>query len=139
MARLNDLGVDAFKVGGSLLGSIAQRLLRRICPQCKEPCEPNAKLLATLFQDQSIPEDAIFFHGRGCKKCLGSGYAGRIPIFEVMVVSLAMADAIEKNVSASKLREIAVSEGMIELASAGVEQVLAGNTTLEEVFYKISS
>jgi type IV pilus assembly protein PilB len=139
VARLNDLGIDSFKVGGALLGSVAQRLLRKICNECREPCEPNPKLLEALSSDKPIPKDAFFFHGRGCKKCLGSGYSGRIPIYEIMVVTPAMADAIEKNVAATKLREIAVSEGMVELAAAGVEQVVAGRTTLEEVFYKISS
>ncbi|MBN1851761.1 MAG: type II/IV secretion system protein [Pirellulales bacterium] len=139
VARLTDLGVDSFKVGGALLGSIAQRLLRRICPECKEPCDANPKLLANLCKGKNIPTDSIFYHGRGCKKCLGTGYSGRIPIYEIMTVSPVMADAIEKNVSATKLREIALSQGMVELASAGMEQVLAGRTTLEEVFYKISS
>jgi len=139
VARLDDLGVDSFKIGGALLGSIAQRLLRQICSECKEPIEPNESLLRTLCKDQPMPTDAVFYRGRGCKKCVGTGYSGRIPIYEIMVVTPAMAEGIESGLPATKLRQIALADGMIELAAAGMEQVLAGRTTLEEVFYKLSS
>src|SRR4051812_11005286 len=138
IARLNDLGVDNFKIGGALLGSIAQRLLRSICPHCKEPVELNEQLLKALSKDASVPADAVFYRGRGCKKCVGTGYSGRIPIYEIMIVTPAMAEAVENGLTATKLRQIATSEGMVELAAAGMEQVLAGRTTVEEVFYKLS-
>jgi type IV pilus assembly protein PilB len=138
VSRLNDLGVDNFKIGGALLGSVAQRLLRQICPECKEPIEPNESLLKTLCKDRKPSPDAVYYRGRGCKKCLGTGYAGRIPIYEIMIVSPALAEGIENGLPHTKLRQIAISEGMVELASAGMEQVLAGRTTLEEVFYKLS-
>ncbi len=138
VARLSDLGVDGFKIGGALLGSIAQRLLRRICPACKEPARANPALVKTLSAFAEIPPDATFYHGRGCKKCLGTGYADRLPIFEVMVASNTLSDAIERGLPATKLRELAVEEGMMELGGAGVEQALAGHTTLEEVYYKTS-
>jgi type IV pilus assembly protein PilB len=70
---------------------------------------------------------------------MGTGLAGRIPIFEIMTVSPALARAIERNEPSTRLREIAVGEGMVELTAAGLEQVYAGRTTLEEVYYKISS
>ncbi len=139
VARLNDLGVDPFKIGGALLGSIAQRLLRSICPHCKEPVAPNQMLLDSLTKGRKLHEDATFFHGRGCKKCFGSGYAGRLAIFEIMAVTPPLAEAIERNMPSTKLREVAVAEGMVELATAGLNQALAGRTTIEEVFYKISS
>jgi type IV pilus assembly protein PilB len=138
IARLADLGIDRFKIGGSLLGAVAQRLLRRICAECKEPVEPNEALLTTLTKGRRIPADAVFYRGRGCKKCLGTGYSGRIPIFETLVITPAMSEAIENGVPLAKIREIALSEKMVELAPAGMEQVLAGKTTLEEVFYKLS-
>jgi type IV pilus assembly protein PilB len=139
VARLEDLGIDNFKIGGALLGSIAQRLLRRICLECKEPVEPNEAMLGIFFKDRPIPPDAVFYRGRGCKKCLGTGYSGRIPIYEIMVVTPAMAEAIESGLPVTKLRQIAVADGMVELAPAGMEQVLAGRTSLEEAFYKLSS
>jgi type IV pilus assembly protein PilB len=139
VARLDDLGVDNFKIGGALLGSIAQRLLRQICSECKEPIEPNEALLKTLCKDRKPPADAVYYRGRGCKKCLGTGYSGRLPIYEIMVVTPAMAEGIENGLPHTKLRQIALAEGMMELAAAGMEQVLNGRTTLEEVFYKLSS
>jgi type IV pilus assembly protein PilB len=138
VARLNDLGIDSFKTGGALLGSIAQRLLRSICPYCKEPVTPNEHYLRALQNNLKIASDTVYFAGRGCKKCLGTGYLGRIPIYEIMVVTPTLAQAIEKGLPTSKLREIAIQEGLVELASAGLEQVIAGRTTVEEVFYKVS-
>jgi type IV pilus assembly protein PilB len=96
-------------------------------------------LLKTLCKDQPSPANAVFYRGRGCKKCVGTGYAGRIPIYEIMVVTPAMAEGIESGLPVTKLRQIALADGMVELAAAGMEQVLAGRTTLEEVFYKLSS
>ncbi|MEM6329909.1 MAG: ATPase, T2SS/T4P/T4SS family [Planctomycetota bacterium] len=139
IARLSDLGIDGFKVGGALLGAIAQRLLRSICPECKEPVEANEALLSQLMKGKELPPDTVFYRGRGCKKCLGSGYAGRLPIYEIMTVSHAIAEAVEKGVPATKVREIACREGMVELCDAGMEQVFAGRTTVEEVFFKLSS
>jgi type IV pilus assembly protein PilB len=95
--------------------------------------------LNALSLEDSIPANSVFYHGRGCKKCLGTGYFGRIPIYEIMIVSVEIAGAIERNVSASRIKEIAISEGMVELSTAGLQQVISGRTTLEEVFYKISS
>lgn len=138
VTRLNDLGIDSFKTGGALLGSIAQRLLRSICSHCKEPVTPNEHFLGALRHNLKIPAGTVFFAGRGCKKCLGTGYLGRIPIYEVMVVTPTLAQAVEKGLPSSKLREIAIQEGLVELATAGLEQVIAGRTTIEEVFYKVS-
>ncbi len=139
VARLNDLGVDDFKIGGSLLGSIAQRLLRSICNECKQPVKMNETLWGKMMGDKKPPQDAVFFEGRGCKKCLGTGFTGRIPIYEIMVMTPELADAVEKGKPASELRKIALRQGMVELANAGLEQVYAGRTTLEEVYYKLSS
>ena len=95
------MGIDNFKIGGALLGSIAQRLLRQICRECKEPVEPNESLLQDAVQrSQACPLDAVFYRGRGCKKCLGTGYSGRIPIYEIMIVTPAMAEGIENGLPA---------------------------------------
>jgi type IV pilus assembly protein PilB len=138
VARLNDLGIDSFKTGGALLGSIAQRLLRSTCNYCKEPVTPNENYLKALCRNFEIPSDTVFFAGRGCKKCLGTGYSGRIPIYEIMLVTPTLAQAIEKGLPSSRLHEIALQEGLVELATAGLEQVIVGRTTVEEVFYKVS-
>ena len=138
IARLNDLGIDAFKIGGALLGAIAQRLLRSICPHCKEPAEPNTSLIESLLKGKKLPPNVTFYHGRGCKKCLGSGYMGRLPIFEILTITPRIADAIEHDLPTSKLKELALAEGMVDLPSAGFEQAMLGRTTVEEVYYKTS-
>jgi type IV pilus assembly protein PilB len=139
VTRLNDLGIDPFKIGGALLGSLAQRLLRAICPECKEPYEPNEKLLKTLLKDRPLPADLVFYHGRGCRKCLGSGFSGRLPIYEILTITPPLVEAIERGSPSTHLRKLALEQGMIELAEAGLEQAFAGRTTIEEVFYKVSS
>jgi type IV pilus assembly protein PilB len=138
VARLSDLGVDNFKIAGSLLGSVAQRLLRCVCENCKRAVPANEKLLNAIDPDGTVDRSAKFFKGEGCKKCLGSGFAGRIPIFEIMPVTPEITVAIEAGVPSSKLHQLAVQAGMVELPRAGLEQALAGRTSIEEVYFKTS-
>lgn len=136
--RLNDLGIDSFKIGGSLLGSIAQRLVRGICPDCKVLDEPSKNLIDKTFGQSGLSLDVPLFRGEGCDRCLGSGYQGRLPIHEVMVVTPRLAEAIESGLPHTKLREVALDEGMTDLVHSGLQHVLAGRTTLEEVYFKTS-
>ncbi len=136
--RLSDLGVDRFKIAGSLLGSIAQRLLRCVCENCKRPVALNENLLDSLDPEWTISRSAQFYRGVGCKKCLGTGFAGRIPVFEIMPITPEITAGIEAGVSNSKLQELANQAGMVELSRAGLEQALAGRTSLEEVYFKTS-
>jgi len=138
--RLNDLGLDYFKIAGALLGVIAQRLLRGICPHCKTPAKSNGRMLDSLLEnsEHSIPTDAVFYEGAGCKKCMNSGFVGRIPIYEIFVISPEMKTAIESGLPHSKLLAVARSEGMTELSASGIQQALLGRTTVEEVYYKLS-
>ena len=138
VARLGDLGVDNFKIAGSLLGSVAQRLLRCVCENCKRAVPANEKLLNAIDPHGTVDRSAKFFKGEGCKKCLGSGFAGRIPIFEIMPITPEITVAIEAGVPNSKLHQLAVQAGMVELPYAGLEQALAGRTSLEEVYFKTS-
>ncbi|MCA9155926.1 MAG: hypothetical protein KDA38_14110, partial [Planctomycetales bacterium] len=80
-----------------------------------------------------------FYRGAGCPKCLGTGYSGRLPIYEIMVVTPALERGIEAGLPGSKLREIAVADGMVELAAAGLKQAIAGKTSVEEVYFKLST
>jgi type IV pilus assembly protein PilB len=139
--RLEDLGIDRFKIAGSLLASIAQRLLRKICHHCKAESPPNPEVLQRLLEGRShirIPEAPTFFAGRGCPKCLTSGYSGRVAVYEILSITHQLEKAIEGGASHSKLRELAMAEGMIDLAAGGMEQALAGQTTVEEVYFKLS-
>lgn len=136
VARLNDLGVDGFKVGGSLLGSIAQRLVRGICPECRVEDSPSPILIEKTFGRSNIELNQPLFRGTGCDRCHGSGYSGRIPIHEVMAITPKVARAIEAGLPQTKLRELAVEEGMTELLGSGLRHALAGRTTLDEVYFK---
>ena len=138
ITRLNDLGIDAFKIGGSLLGSVAQRLVRGICPDCRVPDDPNRNLIEKTFGQSALSLDGQLYRGAGCDRCLGSGYAGRIPIHEVMVVTPRLAEAIENGAPQTKLRDVALEDGMKDLLHSGLLHVLNGFTTLEEVYFKTS-
>ncbi len=136
VVRLSDLGVDHFKIAGALIGSIAQRLLRKLCPDCKEPTEAKPEMVERLGIDSKLLLGKQLYRGRGCPKCLGTGYAGRMPIFEIMLVNGEIMHAIERGAPASELRELAKSQGMRDLKQAGLEKAIAGITSLEEVYFK---
>ncbi len=137
--RLEDLGVDRFKIAGSLLAALAQRLLRKVCQNCKVPTEPNEKILQALLGGRPKPTNAEFVTGKGCSKCMGTGYSGRVPVYEIFVITPALEVAIESGMPNSKLRELAIEQGMKDLATGGLELAIAGKTTLEEVYYRLSS
>lgn len=142
IARLGDLGIDHFKIAGALLASVAQRLLRKLCTRCRQECDLNMKLVELIFEGREIPAEidlrGSYYTAQGCESCGGTGYSGRIPIFEIMAVTSAMEEAIESGLPASKLREIASSEGMVELAVGGLQQARQGITSVEEVYFKLS-
>jgi type IV pilus assembly protein PilB len=143
IARLNDLGVDNFKVAGALVASVAQRLLRKLCPHCKKPTKINERLLDLIFEGRSRPSEidmqATYYSACGCEACGGTGYNGRIPIYEILTITPAMENAIECGLPSSRLREIAISEGMTELALSGLLQASLGVTSIEEVYFKLTS
>lgn len=136
VTRLNDLGVDHFKLAGSLVGSIAQRLLRKICEHCRTPTKVSPELAKRLGIDKETLKNQDFYQGKGCPKCLGTGYAGRMPIFEIMAVSGPVETAIEQALPTSKLKELAIESGMTELLQAGIQHAKTGLTSLEEVYFK---
>ncbi|GIW99885.1 MAG: general secretion pathway protein GspE [Pirellulaceae bacterium] len=143
VARLNDLGLDNFKIAGALVAAIAQRLLRRLCPHCKRPAPLNKQLIDLMFEGRDIPPqvdlEAEYYTAVGCNRCNGTGYAGRVPIYEIMVVTPTLEKAIEAGLPSSRLREIATREGMVELAVGGLEQARRGVTSVEEVYFKLTS
>lgn len=136
--RLADLGVDHFKIAGSLLGSIAQRLLRCVCDNCKTTVDVNLNLLDALDPEHLVSRKTSFVRGEGCKRCLGTGFAGRMPIFEIMPITPEITAAIEAGIPHSKLEDMAMAAGMVPLRQAGLEAAVAGRTSLEEVYFKTS-
>jgi general secretion pathway protein E len=127
--RLIDLGVPAYLVAATVDAVMAQRLVRRVCPHCTEPIDP-----ATHAQARLIPLDIpMLVHGAGCAACRGTGYQGRLGIFEMVVLSDAMQDAVSRNVSRAELRALAGATGWHALADDGWAKVAQGVTTADEV------
>lgn len=134
--RLLDMGAEPYLVSSSLLGVVAQRLVRLICPQCPqsvEPSEAQRKELERLGYEVSPEQMEGMRRGEGCSHCGGTGYRGRVGVFEILPTSPAVQEAIVEGGDASAVREAAVSEGMTSMLDAGLERVFAGKTTLEEV------
>lgn len=129
VSRLMDIGIEPYMLAPSLLVVIAQRLIRKLCPDCKEAYEP-AK---TQLKGASIKAELIY-RAKGCSKCNNSGYKGRTCIVEVLPVILEIQDLINQRASFQKIREVARAAGMQTLYESGVKKVESGTTSLEEVF-----
>ncbi len=132
ITRLDDMGIEPFLIASSVLLTCAQRLVRRVCPNCKEEFVPEAEIFSKLGMD--IPEGETFYHGGGCDRCKQRGYLGRAAILEVLPVSEAIRRLIIKRASAAVLKNQALSEGMKSLRLAGIDKAHEGVTTLEEVW-----
>ncbi|MDD5729565.1 MAG: GspE/PulE family protein [Candidatus Omnitrophica bacterium] len=131
ITRLVNMGVEPFLISACLIGVMAQRLVRKICDHCKEPYEPSSALLARWgIKDR---KGLVFYHGRGCDNCKGTGYHGRAGIFELLVVDDEVREMIIQEASAVALRKKAQEKGMRLLSEDGLANVLAGITTIEEI------
>jgi type IV pilus assembly protein PilB len=133
ITRLIDIGVKPFLVSTSLRAAIAQRLVRKICKQCKKPYEPDANELRSLNITPQQAASATFMEGEGCQNCNGTGHRGRAGIFEMFVVNEEIQRMIYDNVGTAKLRDKARSLGMRTMREDGIRKVLTGMTTIEEV------
>ena len=144
--RLTDMGVEPFLIASSVVACMAQRLLRRVCPHCREQYEPRESeleqlgLLAPQSQVRQMMLERFpsgkptFYRAVGCEECGHSGYSGRSAIYELLVVSDEIRSLVTKNVEASLIKRAAVKEGMLSLMDDGARKVLDGITTAEEVF-----
>lgn len=135
ISRLVDMGVEPFLVASSLRLTVAQRLVRRICVDCKEEVTPDPALLEELHLERAT---FPFYQGRGCETCNGTGYRGRIALFEVMPISEPTADLITQRTTTYALRNQARAEGLPSLRAAGLAKIRAGITTPEEVLRETS-
>jgi len=129
LTRLVDMGVEPFLIASSLLAVLAQRLVRRICPECKEPFRPEESTLEEL----GLPKDQVFYHGRGCEACMQSGYRGRTGIFELLVMDNDIRRLLTSGADSVKMKDMAVRNGMATLFEDGLLKVKNGMTTLNEV------
>jgi type IV pilus assembly protein PilB len=134
ISRLLNMGIEPFLVATSVQLICAQRLVRRICKNCKQetPAPSAAALLEVGFEANEI-EGLKIFKGAGCKICNGSGYKGRVGLYEVMEITPEIKEAIIMNVTSVELKRVAVANGMITLRRSGLQKVRDEVTTLEEV------
>ena len=133
ISRLITLGVPSFLVASAILGTAAQRLLRTICPKCKQPYKPSPEELELLFEISGKKENVQLYHGTGCNYCYNSGYHGRKAIYEILRISPEIRREIVKSADDNTITQMAIKEGMRMLRQNGVEEVLNGTTTLEEL------
>ena len=140
IARLDEMGVEPFMVSASLIGIISQRLLRRVCSHCREPYKPDERELGRFGLMASREADITFYRAHRarpdesvCPHCQGSGYKGRVGIYEVLRVTDEISAAISKRASTDEIRQLALQSGMMTLLGYSLELVRQGETTLEEV------
>jgi len=133
IARLLDLGLEPFLITATLEGLIAQRLVRKICKNCKEPYEPAEEQLLELDLTPEVVRGKTFYYGRGCDRCNNTGYRGRMGIFEIMTFNDEMRELVMNHASTNVLRNAARKGGMRMLREKGLNAIYNGLTTIEEV------
>ncbi len=133
IARLRDMGIPPFMITATVEAVLAQRLVRKICTDCRTEFEPSDELLMELNLPIEQARQYKFYYGKGCPRCNNGGYKGRTGIYELMGVSDDIRDLISANASTDELREMARSQGMTTLREAGLKLIFDGVTTIDEV------
>ena len=132
ITRLEDMGIEPYVVGDAVVGVIAQRLVRRLCPTCKQPrlVEDEERIVLGVPEDE---EDVIIYEPSGCPLCNDTGYSGRIGVYEMMPVSKALQAVISTGATADKIEKQALAEGMLTLKMGAAKHVLNGITSMSEM------
>jgi general secretion pathway protein E/type IV pilus assembly protein PilB len=133
ITRLVDIGVKPFLVSSSVRAVLAQRLIRKVCPNCAQPYQPNEDELRHMNLDAGQIAQARFTHGHGCDTCRGTGYKGRAGIFELFMVNDELRNLINDQAGVSAIRQRARDLGMRTLREDGIRKVVSGMTTPEEI------
>jgi type II secretory ATPase GspE/PulE/Tfp pilus assembly ATPase PilB-like protein len=134
ISRMVYMGVEPFLLASALNLIVAQRLIRKICDRCKEPIKLSDEILKRLKVDDQQVKDTVFYQGKGCNACGGTGYAGRLPIFEFLVMEKDIRDTlIAGGGNEAKIRQMSREKGYGGLFESGVSKILQGLTTAEEV------
>jgi type IV pilus assembly protein PilB len=133
LVRLQNMGIEPFLLASSVLGVLAQRLLRQVCPHCKETAPASEGAVAKFGLPLNKGRPPMIASGAGCSRCKQRGMSGRTAVYEFMPMTESLRDMTLKGVPAPRLRAQAISEGMVTMRRAAVNKVLAGTTTLEEV------
>ncbi|HPF62026.1 MAG TPA: type IV-A pilus assembly ATPase PilB [Gemmatimonadales bacterium] len=137
--RMIDMGIEAFNVASAVNLVVAQRLVRRICSNCKAPVSYTDEELHVLTEDVASLKGVQFYRGTGCDQCGGTGYRGRAGLYEVMAMSPALRRMVLTGASTAELREKAVEEGMLTLRMDGIKKLERGVTTLTEIVKETAS
>ena len=127
------MGLERYLLASSLNLIIAQRLVRRICEKCKEPTEFSDEVLKRLNINPDQAGEHTFYRGKGCQFCGQTGYSGRLPVFEFMLLDNELREAIVKGANESELRQMSRSKGFGSLLDSGIIKIKEGLTTPEEV------
>ena len=133
ITRLLDMGVEPFLLASSLECVVAQRLVRRLCPACKRPYQPDGALLRSAGFPAEGLAGATVYEAAGCDKCRQSGYRGRMGIYEVLEINESIETLIPARAPSSVIKQKAVEQGMLTLRNDGFMRVLDGLTTIDEV------
>jgi len=134
VTRLTDMGIEPYLISSTVVGVMAQRLVRVICPACKQPYSPREGTVAWSELQQLAAGAVRLQHGAGCDKCLGTGYLGRTGIFELLLVDDRIRALIVSRQEAHLIKQAAIEKGMATLRQDGLRRALAGTTTLAEVY-----
>ena len=130
LSRMSFMGIEAFLIADAVNLVMAQRLIRKICPFCKEDVK---NIPANIYEKLGVPVGTPIYHGKGCEKCDKSGYKGRTAIFEILAMTRDIRQLIVKDATDLEIRDKAVEQGFVTLRAAAIKQMLAGVTTIEEV------
>ena len=133
ITRMRDMGLEPFLITATVEAVLAQRLVRRICTNCREEFHPTAEILLELELTPEIAKTMKFFYGKGCDRCADTGYKGRLGIHELIIMDDDLRDLISKGVSTDELRAAAKTKGMITLRDSGLSGINNGLTTIEEI------
>jgi len=127
------MGVPTFLITATVEAILAQRLVRRICPECREEMEPTEDMIVELELTEERIKDKSFYRGAGCASCNNTGYKGRVGLFELMLLDDELRDMINENCNTDDLRDRAQSKGMKVLRDIGIDFIFDGTTTAEEI------
>ncbi len=133
ITRLIDMGIEPFLIASSIVAGMAQRLVRKLDPACKEAYKPSEEVLKSLGMDPAKNKNVTFYRPKGCKECNMMGYKGRLPIFEVMDLTDSIADLTMARAATLKIRQQAQRDGMTTLLDDGIKKIKEGLTSVEEV------
>jgi pilus retraction protein PilT len=139
ISRLDDMEIAPFLISSSVILACAQRLMRRICPNCKEPVDYPEKMFKDLGIQSSLFHGHPLVRGRGCERCKNSGYSGRLAIIEAMTMTDEIRKLVIKRVSSAEIGKVAISQGMKTLRHVALEKVKEGLSTLEQTLLLTAS